>query len=77
MLSQVIIMEESEYRRDLATGRRIIEEGQTPIKKPVDKPLDSNFESMLRSHLTQPVSDAAKRPPIVKRSDEAFKQVLP
>lgn len=48
-----------------------------PAVKPTDKPLNSDFEPLLRQHLTQPVSDAAKRPPIVKRSDKGAVQVLP
>ena len=34
------------------------------------KPVDSNFEAILRTHLTQPGSDAAKRPPTIKRPDK-------
>jgi hypothetical protein len=39
---------------------------QGPRIVPSLKSLDSNFEPMLRAHLTQPVSDAARRPPITK-----------
>ena len=50
---------------------------EKPVMAPSMKSLDSNFEGMLRAALTQPVSDAGKRPPIVKRADQDSVQVLP
>lgn len=43
--------------------------------EPSKKPVDSGFEPMLRDHLTQPVSDADKRPTIMKRTEKGT-QVL-
>ena len=49
---------------------------EKPTIVPSIKSLDSGFEPMLRDHLTQPVSDAHLRPPVIKRSDAGKTQIL-
>jgi hypothetical protein len=38
--------------------------------EPTEVPVDSGFEPLLRDHLTQPASDADKRPTIMKRTEK-------
>jgi hypothetical protein len=66
-----------QYASQQNTPEHAIENpSEGPVVKSPEKPLDSGFESLLRQHLEQPVSDAAKRPPVIKRNEKGT-QVLP